>query len=390
MPDRPGASRRSRLARAGARVLLVDRARFPRDKLCGDTLNPGALGIITRLGVGPAVERDSIPLDGMLVTGEGGVAVRACFGPGITGRAISRRLLDGILLRAAVDAGAQFQDRAVVQGPIVERVRGVMRVVGASIRTADGRTVRLPASVTIAADGRRSSLAIALGLARQPRRPRRWAVGAYYTGVSGLGTIGEMHIRAGHYVGIAPLGAGLANICLVTPRRAGFDRPEGLHERHVFTDPQLADRFAGARRVSRIATLGPLAVDARAAGVPGLLLAGDAAGFVDPMTGDGLSLAMRGAELAAELALTSLTSPGFDAAAALAERRARTFGRKMRVNRALRALVSSEAAIRAAGFGARMAPGVLRSLIRYEADIPSDIESTTGLAAEMREVPWRP
>ena len=80
-----------------------------------------------------------------------------------------------------------------------------------------GATVRLPAAVTIAADGRRSSLAFALGLARQPARPRRWAIGAYYEGVDGLAGIGEMHIRAGHYIGVAPLPGGVANVCLVSP-----------------------------------------------------------------------------------------------------------------------------------------------------------------------------
>ena len=73
-------------------------------------------------------------------------------------------------------------------------------------------------------------------------------------------------------------------------------------------DAQLAPRFERARRVGPVTILGPLAVDAAAAGVPGLLLAGDAAGFVDPMTGDGLRFALRGAELAADVA--AALSPG--------------------------------------------------------------------------------
>ena len=340
------------------------------------------------------VERGSIPLDGMLVTGERGVAVRACFGPGLTGRAISRRLLDGILLRAAVDAaGAQFQDRAVVQGPIVERVRGVMRVVGASIRTADGRT-RAPASV---GDHRRRWTTI---VARLRARSRAAADGARAAGPSaptttassGLGTIGEMHIRAGHYVGIAPLGAGLANICLVTPARAGFDRPDGLHERHVVTDPQLADRFAGARRVSRIAIAGPAGRRRPRGRRPGASSRGRRGRL---RRSDDRRRSVARACAAPNWPRSSRsprsTSPGFDAAAALAERACTDVRAKdARQPRYSAPWSSSEAAVRAAGFGARIAPGVLRPLIRYEADIPSDIESTTGLAAEMREVPWRP
>ena len=59
------------LARAGARVRLIDRAAFPRHKLCGDTLNPGALSILDRLGVGDDVRACALPITGMTVTGPG-------------------------------------------------------------------------------------------------------------------------------------------------------------------------------------------------------------------------------------------------------------------------------------------------------------------------------
>jgi flavin-dependent dehydrogenase len=103
-------------------------------------------------------------------------------------------------------------------------------------------------------------------------------------------------------------------------------------------DAVLRDRFAAATQVSPVTVLGPLAVNARAAGCPGLLLAGDAAGFVDPMTGDGLRFALRGGELAAHAALDELASgrPGYARLAAL---RRREFSGKWRINRALRVMV---------------------------------------------------
>jgi geranylgeranyl reductase family protein len=360
------------LARAGVRVLLVDRAAFPRDKLCGDTLNPGALRVLERLGLDDAVERVSIPLGGMLLTGEGGVAVRTAFGPARAGRALTRRDLDALLVRAALAAGVQFQERACVRQPLVDEEGGRVRVRGAIVETAGGRPVKLPAALTIAADGRRSALAFGLGLARQPARGRRWAIGAYYDGIEGLGDVGEMHIRAGHYIGVAPLGNGRANVCLVSPAGPGFDRPEALLDARVRADPQLAARVAGARRASRVTVLGPLAVETYAAGLPGLLLAGDAAGFVDPMTGDGLRLAMRGAELAAEVVRAWFDDPSIDAPRLLAERRARVLGHKLRVNRLVRRLTASKAGVRAASAGARVAPGVLRSLVRFEADLRAE------------------
>ncbi len=166
------------LARAGVRVLLVDRARFPRDKLCGDTVNPGSLAILQRLGLDEGLERRSLRLDGMIVTGESGARVRGAYGQGRAGRAIRRRDLDAGLVAAAIEAGARFEQGVQVSEAIVfEGPRGP-EVRGALLIGRDGRRLRMPALVTIAADGRRSALAFGLGLARHPRWPRRWAAGA--------------------------------------------------------------------------------------------------------------------------------------------------------------------------------------------------------------------
>jgi flavin-dependent dehydrogenase len=103
--------------------------------------------------------------------------------------------------------------------------------------------------------------------------------------------------------------------------------------------------------------------------VPGLLLAGDAAGFVDPMTGDGLRFALCGAELAADVALAALEDGELDAAARLAEARQQAFGTKYGVNRLLRRLVGTPRRVSALAIGARVAPGILRQMIRYAGDV---------------------
>jgi flavin-dependent dehydrogenase len=358
-----------RLARAGARVLLVDRARFPRDKLCGDTLNPGAMRIAERLGLGARIEAVSRPLEGMLLTSGSGVQVRGTYGGGLVARALTRRVLDQVLLEAAIEAGAQFQDGVRVDRALVEVDGSAVRVRGAVLRHG-GRPLRVPAQVTIAADGRRSTLAFALGLASHPPAPRRWAVGAYVEGLQGLETVGEMHVRGPHYIGVSPVGeGGLANVCLVTPERAGFADPARLLDERLEADLMLGPRAGAVRRVTPASVLGPLAVDVRAAGLPGLLLAGDAAGFVDPMTGDGLRFAMRGAELAADVALALLEDASIDAPARLAEARARAFGTKYRVNRLLRRLVGTPRRVSAMAISARVAPGILRRMIRYAGDV---------------------
>ena len=115
--------------------------------------------------------------------------------------------------------------------------------------------------------------------------------------------------------------------------------------------------------------LGPLAVDAVGAGAPGLLTAGDAGGFIDPMTGDGLRFAFRGAELAVEAALGALRDGTGDAAAWLAAARRREFAGKWRTDRALRALVASPRAVAWAARGARLCPALVRHLISAAGDV---------------------
>jgi flavin-dependent dehydrogenase len=360
------------LARSGARVRVFERARFPRHKLCGDTLNPGALGVLGRhLDTAPLHARGDA-IDGMILTGPGGVSVRGRYGRGHLGRAITRAVFDQWLLSQAAAAGAQIEEAAVVRGATTAVDHGGERVSGVTLQCGGG-TVSHPARMVIAADGRRSCLSFGRGLSRQPRRPRRWAIGAYFTDVTGLATAGEMHVREGHYIGVAPLPGGLTNACLVVPHDHGDEalrEPSRLLERHLHDDPQLAARFASARATGPAVMLGPMAVDNTAAGQPGLLLAGDAAGFIDPMTGDGLRLALAGAELAAQTTIEVLAGrlPPDRAAAVLAARRLAAFQSKWRFNRTLRALVASPRGVTAAAAAARVLPSVFERVIRYAGD----------------------
>lgn len=358
------------LARAGARVRVFERARFPRHKLCGDTLNPGALAVLARHVETAPLVATSDDIHGMVITGPGGVAVRGEYGGGVTGRAVTRRVFDEWLLREAAAAGAQVEEGAAIKGAHVVdgRVSGVMVAADAG-----GALVAHQGCLVIAADGRRSTLAFARGLARQPARPRRWAIGAYFTDVVGCGTVGEMHVRVGHYIGVAPVPGGLTNVCVVMPHAAGdppLGSPMDLLRLRLDADPGLRDRFAAARPEGAPVMLGPMAVDADAAGEPGLLLAGDAAGFIDPLTGDGLRLALAGAELAAAVALEVLAgslSPQ-TAHAELARRRHAAFVAKWRFNRTLRSLVTYPQGVTTAALAARVMPSVFQAVIRYAGD----------------------
>jgi menaquinone-9 beta-reductase len=358
------------LARSGARVRILDRARFPRDKLCGDTVNPGTLALLRRLNMADRLDARGLPVAGMIVTGADGVAVESPYPDGLQGRAMVRRELDWALLQQATAAGAEFEPCCRVRRAIVDD-----DVVGGVV-VNDDRTLR--ARVVIAADGRHSTLAFGFGLARHPGRPRRWAIGAYFENVARLSPFGEMHVRPSGYIGVAPLPGGLANVCLVKPQEAigrgaassdaTFRDPEALLRRELARDPVLRERFSSARLAMPPVVLGPLAVDVKRHGIAGLLLAGDAAGFIDPMTGDGLRFAVRGGELAALAALQALANGWKGVHARLAHERRREFATKWRFNRTLRTLVSFPAAVRVGEAVALVAPSALRAVVRCAGD----------------------
>jgi flavin-dependent dehydrogenase len=180
-----------------------------------------------------------------------------------------------------------------------------------------------------------------------------------------------MHVRRGHYIGIAPVPGGLTNVCLVKPSFAGdatLSNPASLLTRALASDPLLTDRAADARLISSPIVLGPLAVDVRDATIDGLLFAGDAAGFIDPMTGDGLRFAVQGGELAAAAALQALSRGWAGVHAHLTAARRRAFGGKWIFNRGLRAVVASPMGVEATAVGARVVPPLLRAVISHAGD----------------------
>jgi flavin-dependent dehydrogenase len=370
------------LARAGARVVVFDRARFPRRKLCGDTINPGALALLRRLGLGAAAGSFVIP--GMVVTGDRGVEITGAYGEGITGRAILREHLDHALVCAATAAGARIEEDVRVVGVTKSSAD---RVDGVRIRSGADLTDAVRAHVVIAADGSYSQLARSLGLARLATTPRRWAVGTYFTDVVHDSRLGEMHIRRGKYFGVAQLPGGLTNLCIVSADRNTLRDSSLLIRETIQTEAVLKDRFVHARAIAPSVMLGPLAVDGLAAGAPGLLLAGDAAGFVDPMTGDGLRFTIRGAELAAEEALRALEHGWADAHVRLQARRRREFSAKWRFNRALRGLFGSPWRVSAAERAAFLAPWLAERAVRYAGDIGAsrlyDEESPTAARGDI-------
>src|SRR5262245_35127516 len=130
------------LTRAGARVRVLDRAVFPRDKMCGDSLNPGALRLLARHGLEETIAAHGLPVEGMLVTGSGGAAVEGRYPGGVLGRSLLRRDLDLLLLEAAIAAGARVEQGVRVVAPIVDGANGDRIVRGVIAAEKSGNVER--------------------------------------------------------------------------------------------------------------------------------------------------------------------------------------------------------------------------------------------------------
>ncbi|MGE5848581.1 MAG: NAD(P)/FAD-dependent oxidoreductase [Candidatus Methylomirabilota bacterium] len=291
-------------ARQGLQVVLVDKSAGPPPKVCGEYLSPGCLPILERIGVLRTLsEVGARPLRGMLIYTPGGQVLSAMYPPSHHGLAIRRSLLDPILLDVAIKRGAVFLGNFQAgdlewQGNCVVGIRGRHR----------GSPAFLRARLIIGADGRNSVVARRLGAVMRHRWLDKLALVGYVAGARRPDDVGEIFLGRDRYCILNPISRDLTNVGLVINRRE-FD-PTTDPTRHLMRAatmfPGLGDRFGSAKPIAPVRCLGPLAYSAQRLTAPGAMLIGDAAGFLDPFTGEGIYAALRSAELAVESALTAL------------------------------------------------------------------------------------
>ncbi len=315
------------LARAGLAVTLVERATFPRRKICGEYLNSGAVAALDRLGVLKDVRAQAYALRGVRIVPPNAPAVELPFTHGAL--SCERETLDAILLRAAVYAGV-----TVVHGRVENLLRDRGRIDGVRVRNDDGTAYEMRARWTVGADGCGSIVARQAGLVRHSWRSPRFAVGGHYTGFGDLGGFIEMYVGGGAYFALNPLSQNTTNVMVVVPKTA-------LATWSGFVDEGVAGKaaelgrghrsFANAHRIGARAAIGPLEHSVRAPIANGAVLIGDAAGFLNPFTGQGVFLALTSAAAAAR-AIVSAAGNGARESSAFAsyadERRADFAARK--------------------------------------------------------------
>ena len=340
-----GASTAHSLARNGIDVLVLDRAKFPRDKICAEYLSPQASRILSDMNVLDEIERSHpAHLAGMRIRApdghyaDGEFASTHGFRPFREyGLAIRRTILDEIVLRGARTAGARVEELVRITDVNKDQTG---RVSGVNVIGPDGAARTLTSRYVIGADGLRSIVGKRLGLTHTSRFfPKRLALVAHYRKVRDVGALGEMHVDHDGYFGIVDVGLGLMNVAVVVPisraQEIGEGRAEFL-EQWIAARPHLADRFVGAERVTDVRATGPFATTSRPAWAPGAVLVGDAAEFFDPFTGEGMYSALRGGELLAPFVAEALRGTQSNEKRVLAgyeARRRSEFGGKWKLER---------------------------------------------------------
>jgi len=283
----------------GLQILLVDRAVFPRDKVCGEAISPGALSFLDEFGLLAEIERQgAFPYRGVLLATADGLVAEACYPDHRYGLAFPREGLDYLLLKSAASRVE------VLQGTAVE---GVSPQDGGYRLALKGKGVTdaVWARVVISAEGRFAR--VLTEPSRDPGPPARFAVVSVLEGVAGLGKLLEFHLlESAMQVVISAQSPDRAAIAVVLDGpQASRRAPEAIKDflSVLKRDPLLADRIRGARLLKPPRGMGLEGYRPAAIAGDGWLAVGDAVGNMDPITGEGMFRAFRTAQLAAETLL---------------------------------------------------------------------------------------
>lgn len=293
------------LARQGLDVLLLDKADFPRDKTCGDGLTPRALGVLDDMGLLGDLLRTGYRINRMEIIAPKGHAVAAPLARG-DGRldyalVVPRLILDDTIRQRALASGADFQSPVRVTDITPEEQ-------GVTIKGEHhGHPVTVRARMAIVATGASVKLLLRMGVLEQVP-PMALAARAYFEGITGLTDQVHLHfdgVPLPGYGWVFPLSGSSANLGAGYMPIGGFRRSWPRPRRAPFDSflqhPPIQALLDGARRVGPVKGY-PLRTDFASAPTFGerVLLVGEAAGLVNPLTGEGVDYALESGRLAAE------------------------------------------------------------------------------------------
>jgi len=314
-----GAAAGIQAAQAGARVCVVDRARFPRPKTCGDAVSNDAAAILFDLGVDLRDAPHAVVRGAVAILPDGSRIVRS-YGTRV-GYIVGRYDLDELLRRRLEEVGAEVVEGVQIRSLLQEHGRTIGAEGETLERNGGARGFRRRASIVIAADGPGSVAWTALGTPAPERAGLGLAMTGYFEHVhEDEGGYSEHYFENElpcGYAWVFPEVNGKSNIGVY--QRVDRYRRARVPLRCLFDEfvARHPERFARARAVARVRSWPlPLARARPPDAAPGLLACGDAGRLIDPLTGEGIWHALYSGRLAARAALEALADEGFDRAAA--------------------------------------------------------------------------
>ena len=309
-----GAAAACHFARAGFRVVVFDQRRFPRDKVCGDFVGPAALEELDRLGLlSLQIFQDATRIRNGALYVNGDNLVAGPF-PHIGnlrnyGLCIPRMLLDDAIVRAAMASGAKLIEEARVEGYETDQS-------GVTVFYQQGDCHnRLQSRLLIGADGSSSLVSRTLRGSKAPRRDRIVAVRAYFEGVQGPADEGDLYINSSCFPGyywLFPTGSDTANVGIGMPLEAWtatkHRQLSQVLAHLIASDPAIHSRLAKAKIRDKIAGWPLIVFNPRLPIIANrVALIGDAAGLINPLSGEGIQYALRSARWCAETLLDALS-----------------------------------------------------------------------------------
>ena len=371
-----GALTAALLAGLGHDVVLLERAPRWRWRACGVFAAPACVSALRRVGVGGAtLARVALPIPAMRVESRRGTSFRLTYdGSGsLADSAVGfdREALDTALVDMATSAGARVERGARVDRIELDTSSARLSVAG----DADDRHLALEARVVVGADGLRSMVAAAAGVARGAPFPRRAALSFHVPSVDASeGVDARMVVVDDGYVGLAPVPGGRLNVGIVLgrtwTRRLGTDGAAKVTAEILRRAlPSPGERDAAINVLDRVAGVRPASAAVSRRAGDAWLLVGDAAGFLDPFTGEGLHRAVVSAELAAIAIHDALGEGGAVRLAAYDRAMRERFGTKDVVSRLVQGFLARPALFEYAARRLQARNGVRETMGRVIGDL---------------------
>jgi flavin-dependent dehydrogenase len=333
-----GSTAATLLAQHGLRVILLEKGTFPRQKVCGEFLSPEGAEVLRRLGIWPWIEPHHPPrIHGFTLTAGRREARRQLPQPGW---GLSRWVLDHTLWQHAARSGVTTMEHCTVAQVAGDPRRGF----SLTLRQVGQSSTCIHAYAVLCAVGRQGQLRGGRKISYDGRRTRFVGLKGHFRGMP-LGGQVELHTISHGYCGLVEVTGGVTNLCCWVEakalRRAG-GTPERLLTVALRENSRLRARLQTARRVDPHWTTTSFAYERT--GLPveaGIWNVGDRAAMVAPLTGDGMGMGLRAAELAAtiELAMFRRELPWDQAADEYARRWRREFLPRLRWGRCLEVML---------------------------------------------------